>query len=385
MNFTGLILTLGIISGQSIKLPLFTQGGVIVLDIVVISLCVLGLLKLRFKLRNPPAFIIGALAFIFVATLSLAFTPLHLLPAQYLNSFLYTVRFASYILLAWLIISDAFPALKNIPQILSFSGLGLAILGLMQFIFLPDLRFLATSSWDPHYYRTVSTFLDPNFLGAFLVLTLLLLVFHLGGGLLLTPRKFYIMFTIIYLAILTTFSRSAYGMFLVSFLCLAFLKRSAKLAILTTVLFAILLFSFQIYIGGVNRVTPLDRGQTASFRLSTWQQGFEIFSKSPLLGVGFNTYNFALRQYHLGDQQFLSGKGSTTNDSSLLYILATTGTLGIFAYFLFLRGLIKTRDHILYAAILGLLANSFFINSLFYPFILVWLILIAANSYGKAT
>lgn len=384
MDIYSWILTLAIISGQLIKLPLSQNSGITLLDLTVLALCGFGLLKLRFKLQKPPLPFIGALLFIFAAILSLSLTPLRLTPRQLFSSFLYTVRFASYVLLGWEIYSGAYPQLKNrIPQILLFSGLTLAVTGLLQFIFFPDLRFLIKYGWDPHYYRTASTFLDPNFLGGFLVLTLLMITSRPGGKYMLTPRTFMAMFSLLYLALLTTFSRSSYGMFLISFLIFAFLKKSIKLAFLTIILFAVLLFSFQFQNSAVNTVTPLDRNETASLRFSTWRQGFEIFQKNPVLGIGFNAYNQALGQYHLGDGQFLGGKGATTNDSSLLYILATTGILGILAYFLFIFGIIKSKNPGLIAAIIGLLGHSVFVNSLFYPFFLIWIILSLSNLYDK--
>lgn len=369
------ILTLSILVGQLVKIPLGTHGGLTLLDITVIGLCLVGAYQTRLRLKKPPKFIIAAIIFAIIAALSLSLTPLHLTTPQYLTSFFYTVRFSLYILLSWLILSGALKPLgENINKILLFSGIGLAILGLQQFIFLPDLRFLTSGGLDPHYFRTASTFLDPNFLGAYFVLTLLLIF----------PKHKFVWILIVYLALLTTFSRSSYGMFLVSFLTLSFFKRSLKLAVITVILFAVFLLSFQIYIRAVNRVLPLDRNQTASYRFSTWQQGFEIFLKNPLLGVGFNTYNFALYEYNLGDEQFLKGKGSTSNDSSLLHILSTTGIVGLFAYFLFIHNLIKIANPTLTAATLGLLGHSFFVNSLFYPFILIWIMLMASNLYGKS-
>ncbi len=375
-----LILTLAITVGQLIKLPLSQNSGVTLLDATVLILTGFGLFKLKLKFKKPPFSLAGALLFILVAILSLVLSPLHLNASQFFSSFLYTIRFSAYIFLGWEIYSGAFPLLKNkITQILFSSGLTLTILGLAQFIFLPDLRFLSQYGWDPHLYRTASTFLDPNFLGSYLVLTLIILYRNPAKN-----KKLNILFyVLIFLALLTTFSRSAYGMFLISFLTLAAFKRSIKLALLTIFLFAVLLFSFQTQVKAVNKITPLDRNQTASLRLSTWQQGFDIFLKNPILGIGYNAYNVALRQYSLGDNQFLSGKGATTNDSSLLYVLATTGILGIFAYLFFLLGIFKTKNTGLIAGVVGLLGHSFFANSLFYPFILIWVILSLSASYVK--
>lgn len=386
-NYLVSILTLAIMAGQLSKLFLNKQG-ITILDVVVLILCLIGILQTRFKLIKPPQFIIFSLIFSLVSLISLIFSPLSLTLANYFSSFLYIVRFFSYFLLGWLLLSNSLiPLKKNANNILLFSGVGIAILGILQFIFLPDLRFLASFGWDPHLYRTASTFLDPNFSGAFFVLTLLL-IFHLGGDPGRTPRVFYTIFAIVYLALLTTFSRSSYLIFLISFLTLAVFKKSIKITALTLVLFTLLIFSFQIYIRGVNQITPLDRGQTASFRLSTWQQGFEIFRKSPFLGIGFNAYQFALKQYRLGNEQFLAGKGATTNDSSLLHVLATTGVIGFIFFLLILVSLIKLgikKNLILTAALLGLLGHSIFVNSLFYPFVLIWIVLTASNLYEKPT
>lgn len=376
--FFPLILTLAIISGQLIKIPLLSQGEISTLDAVVIILTFIGLIKLKFKIKKPPLFLTGALFFILVTVLSLLLTPLKLLPSEYLISFLYTLRLSAYILLAWVINQGAFPFLnKKIPLVLLLSGFFIAVLGLLQFIFLPDLRFLSSSGWDPHYFRTVSTFLDPNFTGAFLVLTLLLLSYsYLRGKNILTPRVSYIFFFIVYLALLTTFSRSSYGMFLISFTALSFFIKSWRLFLLTLILSLVLLIGFYTYTKLVSEPRNINRVQSASFRINTWQQGLTIFKSHPVLGVGFNAYRFALEDYNLGDKQFLNSHGSSSNDSSLLFVASTTGIIGLLIYLFFLFSLTR-QNHIVSSAIIGLLAHSFFANSLFFPPIFLWLLVIS--------
>lgn len=382
---SSLILTLAITAGQLIRLPVGSHSGANLLDISVLFLCLLGLWKLKARLKQPPLFVKSALLFILFALFSLMLTPLHLQPVEYLISFLYTVRFSLYILLGWLICSGAFPFLRNnIPRILIFSGLSVAVLGLIQFVFLPDLRFLTREGWDPHYFRTVSTFLDPNFAGAFFVLTLLLLVSisYLGGRTLLTPGVFYLIFTTVYLALLTTFSRSSYLMFLVSGLTFSFLKRSKTFFFATVMLFAPLLIGFQVYTHLVAEPRNIDREQSASFRLNTWQQGYQLFQKSPVLGIGYNAYRYGIARYKLGDKQFLESHGSSSNDSSLLFVASTTGILGLLAYLYFLWTLLKPSNGTslaLTVGLAGLLVQSFFANSLFYPPILAWILLISSS------
>ncbi len=371
-----ILLTLSIVSGQLVRLP-FAEGGLNLLDISVMLLCTWGFTSLKFRLKKPQ-WILSSFIFISLGLLSLAFTPVKLNSLELLSSISYLIRFSLYIFLGLLIYSDAFPNLKkNTYKLLFISAAALAVLGLIQLIFLPDLRFLANYGWDPHYFRTASTFLDPNFLGSFLVLALILWYQRYAMA-----KKWYLYLgVIIYFALMTTFSRGAYLAFLTSFSLLSFLNKSLKLFIMTIIFFFSLLLGFYTYQHIVAEPRGIDRTQSAQFRESTWQQGVQLFLKAPILGVGFNTYKFALRQYGLADESFLQSHGSTTNDSSFIYILSTTGVLGFISYLFFLFSLVKFgwKEKILPAALLGLIAQSFFANTLFYPPLLIWVILVTAQ------
>lgn len=50
-------------------------------------------------------------------------------------------------------------------------GLSMAWFGVLQYLLLPDTRFLAAFGWDDHYYRMIGTLFDPNYLGLLLILT----------------------------------------------------------------------------------------------------------------------------------------------------------------------------------------------------------------------
>lgn len=387
---TSLILTLAIILGQFIKLPLPGQGGVTMLDIAVIFLALIGLLKLKFKLKKPPLFLTAAFIFIAVAALSLIFTPLDLQASQYLASFLYTLRLSAYFLFGWLIFSGAYPAFKQkIPLVLLSSGTILAVLGLLQLIFIPDLRFLTKDGWDPHYFRTVSTFLDPNFLGGYFALTLILLASRFGTNLNKIPKMLYLIFPVIYLALLTTFSRGSYLAFFIGFLTLSLLNKSVKLGLVSVILSAGLLYGYYNYQQSVAAPRNINRTQSAQLRINTWQQGLSLFQQNPVLGSGYNTYRYALKQYHLANEDFLETHGASTNDSSLLFVAATTGTVGLTAYLFFLGNLLETAwqkylqkkslAKVCIAGVLAVLTQSFFANTLFYPFILIWIVLISAS------
>lgn len=368
-----LIISLAIIGGQLIK-----TNGLSLLDTVIFILCIIGLVKIKFKFQKPSLIIVMAGIFILISILSLVLTPLHLNFSEYLVSFFYPLRLSSYILFVWLVNLGAFKNFnKYLDNTLIYTGLSLAIIGLLQFIFIPDLRFMSKWGWDPHYFRTVSTFLDPNFAGAFFTLTLILLTKKKA------KKTTIALFVILYIALLTTFSRSSYLMFFVGGLTLSSLKKSIKFMTIVFLLFFLLFLSFQTYNKFISQPQHIDRKQSASLRLNAWQQGLILFQKYPLLGVGFNSYRYALREFRLGDEEFLSSHGASSNDSSLLFVAVTTGVIGLIFYIYFLLFIIKSAwkgNIILIPAIVGLLAHSFFTNSLFYPPILLWLLLISVVS-----
>ncbi len=355
------------------------------MDFAVIFLLLINIYKLRFKLTKPPLFVKAGLVFLAVCVLSLTLTPLHLTGVEYLNSFSYAVRWALYLLLGWVIFSNPDSNItKNPLRILEISGISLALLGLVQLFVLPDLRLLEAQGWDPHYFRAASTFFDPNFLGAYLALTCL----AVSQGFTKTRRLKIFLFNFVYLVLLLTFSRSSYLMFLASFSTFAILTGSKRKFIEGLVLFAGLMVGFWIYTQLVSIPHGVDRKASASYRLSTWQQGLDVFQKSPVLGVGFNSYRYAIREYGLGGTQFLNSRGSTTNDLSLLYVAATTGVVGLASYLFFLASIfattrvtLKTNKYsvILLSFLAGLLIHSIFNNSLFYPFILIWIMILAAK------
>ncbi len=375
LSIHSILLTTAILAGQLIKLPIAVNSGSTLLDLVVGGLCLFGIWKSKFQLNKPPIYILTGFGFVVITFISLLLTPLNLSNPERLISFLYILRLGIYLLLGWLIYQGSIPLKPKIPQVLLESGIGLAILGLLQLIFLPNLGFLISQGWDPHFFRTASTFLDPNFLGAYLVLTLLVI---------LKIKNDKIFFVITYLALLTTFSRGAYLAFLVSFGIFSIVKKSFRLGVITILLFTGLMLGFFTYEHLVATPRGVDRTKSAEFRLDSWQQGLHMFEKHPVLGVGFNAYRFALKEYNLADEQFIGSHGATSNDSSLLFVAATTGSLGLLSYLFWLGTCCWygwKKNPVLLAGLLGLIAQSFFANTLFYPTNLLWIILLAVVKY----
>ena len=163
---------------------------------------------------------------------------------------------------------------------------------------------------------------------------------------------------------------------------------------LTLLLSAMLLSGFVIYQRIVAQPHEINRTESAKNRISSWQQGLAVFAKNPLLGVGFNNYRFALRDYGLADNELLSSRGSSSNDSSLLYVAATTGVLGLASYSAFLISLFLSSLRAgqrgnpwgitLTASLVALISQSFFANTLFYPFLLIWILLLVPQLFNTS-
>lgn len=85
-----------------------------------------------------------------------------------LLSWLYILRWLTYF--AFIIVVKKKVSQKALNYYLIIIGLLFSFWGLMQYYLLPDTRFLKVLGWDDHYYRLLSTQLDPNYAGILLIL-----------------------------------------------------------------------------------------------------------------------------------------------------------------------------------------------------------------------
>ncbi len=368
-NPASVLILISLIAGQLLKIPNSSEGGLTLLDLCVAILIIWGIPNLKFRLQKPPLWIKTAGLFLAVMFISLAFSPLKLSLSQYGLSFSYALRFAAYLSLGWIAYSGGFPKLKEqIPLVLICAGSIMAVLGFGQLLLFPNLSSLVVNGWDPHYLRVVSTLLDPNFLGGFLTLIFLTILSFSR------PPFRRALLAIIYAAILLTFSRSAYLSFGITLLTFSFLRKSPKMALVTLFLVGGLGLGYLGYQSAVAQPRGINRQQSAQYRVDSWQTGWKMFTSAPVLGVGFNAYRYALTEYNLAPTMFTQSRGASANDSSLLFVLSTTGIIGFLAFLFFLTSLAR-QNTLLLAGLAGIVAQSFFINSLFYPWMLIWLVL----------
>ena len=306
-------------------------------------------------------------------------------------AFSYTLRWILYASLYFIVKSFSDKFKEKIIYLLLGLGAVIIFLGFIQYFFYTSLRNLYYLGWDEHMYRMFSTFLDPNFAGSFFVLYLIflagLLLFSLKNR---TSQVWFIGLISIFTLISTylTYSRSALIMLIVSSIIFLTLAKKIKWLILiisVSVLF-ILTSSKNWNVENIN----LFRIASSEARIDSAKIAIEIIKNNLFSGVGFNTYRYAQVKYG-----FRSPVGSTDShadagsDNSFLFIAATAGIAGLIFYLNLLGTILKKayesyRNYkngniqkyiglVVLASVGGIIVDSFFVNSLFYSFVMIWL------------
>lgn len=389
--------------GELLRLDLANNITIKPLDVIA-GLTTLVWLVLAFskRIKNPK---IQWYYFVFplVALASLLINLNWLQTNQIFSAALYLIRWISYlgVFLAFIQFDAKFKI--RVELLLFFDGLIIVLLGFIQYFFFSNLKPLYYLGWDDHMYRLFSVFLDPNFTGAILVLYVL----YLGGMLYKTLGKSGSKFSKISLtkkisiskkkftglvslslvlgliALFLTFSRSSLIMLIIGasvFLILIGRKKLILLLIgmLTVV---IILISPFFYVENIN----LFRHASTDARVGNYEAAFSIIRQTPLFGVGFNTYRYAKDRYNIQSGWLKTPSHADAGvDNSFLFVLATTGIVGLVSYLifwfcLFKNAVVSYRDQKnIYAAVfiasgVGIFMHAMFINSLFFPAVMFWL------------
>lgn len=304
---------------------------------------------------------------------------------ELLISSLYLVRFVLYAGIYFVLVDLDKKLISKIPIYMFVSGALFILFGFLQYFFYPNLKNLYYLGWDDHMYRLFSTFLDPNFSGAFYVLFLIFLFIMRDK---IFPKKYiWISYVAIFfniIAIVLTFSRGALLMLLVSVLAYSFLSKNWKIAagLIATFVVIFIFLSPKFYLENMN----LFRFASTEARLETSRNALTYFKENPM-GVGFNTYRFARKEYERTDwTPFGPSHAGSGVDNSFILVLVTSGVFGFTAYIylvyrIFKLGYTRMKKNkiglVLVVSMVGLVVNSMFINSLFYGFLMVWVFILA--------
>ena len=436
MNLEKLILILIIFSvplGQFGKIPLPLVGGLpfvnVYLNDVLIPMLIFIWFAYRLAVKKElflPPFLGLILLFASIGLLSLVNSFRWLEMSQFAISFLYWWRWVQYAMLYPIVYSlvkessfeIGWPAGCFIPCCLIIGVVVFAILGIFQFLFFSDFSKYAAYGWDPHYYRLLSTFFDPNFAGILLVLGLILVLSinlekgnHIKAwilrdgnsakhGLKNFPKALlFLLPVLLTVSILLTFSRSTY----LAFLCAIFFLGLIKSRRLLILLLIFCCLAFVLVPKVRNRVVgAVTLDATARARLQDWQKTYVIVKDNWLTGVGFNAFRYAKDQYgYFRNERGLpipSGHSGAGADSSVLFVWATTGVFGLITYLLLYGGIWleawlryskpKVKPQFLYLTLIvsipTLVIHSQFVNSLFFPWIMEWMWIVVGLAFGTA-
>jgi len=285
---------------------------------------------------------------------------------QIFISSLYLIRWLSYTSLYFIFSNKKIRSqLKiSLENLLIYASLASAGLGIIQYLFLPDTRFLKFSGWDDHYYRLIAAFADPGFSAIIFLLGLILILNKFKKN--LKNTLYIILLTI---PLLLTYSRGSYLALLFALFTLSIIKKNYKIIIISLLILLISL-SFLPRPGGEG--VKLERVFSIFARVDNFKQGITVFQQSPIFGIGFNTMRYQKQKLGLVGQDSQTSHSASGLDSSLLLVLATTGILGFTAYLYLLKNIWQISN-LTKVSLSALLIHSLFNNSLFYPWVLIWL------------
>jgi O-antigen ligase len=313
--------------------------------------------------------------FFCIACLSLILSPMPLTGLERFISFLYLIRALLYTGVGLTVVQLTKKSLIHPSSVISYlitAGVVVAFFGWLQYFLYDDLRNLYYLGWDPHYKRIFSFYFDPNYFGLLLVLTFLALLSRM-------KNKFKDIFLALFLfiTIAFTYSRSTYVSLIGSTILFSILKK--KMAIAGSILVLLILAIFALPRPSGEGVR-LERVFSITERIESYKLATRMFFDHPILGIGFNAVRYAKKVYGYTGENLEESHSGAGFDSSLLFVLATTGIIGTGAFLMVLWKLLEKRSRLFVVSLIAILIHSFFLNSLFYPWVMLWIAILTADN-----
>lgn len=333
-----LVLSLGF--GQLLRFDYYTVP-IYLHDILVVFLLVTLYYKERFFVIPKHLYVFG-LSIVLSSSYALLIYSL----SELLVPALYLLRLLAYIALYLLLKKSKISIHQKYIQIAGCTSL---IIGLAQYIFMPDMRLFQYLGWDDHLYRLTLPHFDPTFAGVMLAL--------MG---LSTPRYF----VAYMIAVLFTYSRSTW----LSLVATGMLTlKNTKLLLTYMCIYMLLVLSLPRTFGEGTNLVRLFSFQS---RLQTDFKYLDIYKNDLVLGRGLNT--LALEK---ADSKYPNH--ATGPNSSYIYLLLTTGVLGLIGWGIFMKNVYLSSHH--KPMLIFFFVASLFNNVMFYPFALLWVLLVEAT------
>lgn len=354
-----------------IYLILFPLGqvfhGLYITDFIVVLIGIYVILTQKEVFESKGKFLTLIIIGVFCLIFSLNFFSL----PSILLGIAYFTRLVSYVLLFFFIKKryKSQNAKETIIKSLIAITFLITLFGFIQYFFIPDLRALKVFGWDDHYFRLVSTFLDPTFTGIIILIGLVLSIYkYIEGG-----KKSYLFIGLLNLiAILLTYSRSTYLALIISFVYF-FILTKKKILILFPIL---LLIAIPFLPRPSSEGVKLERTYSIFQKFDDYQKGATITSKAPVFGIGFN--NICKEKEILFNENSYLSHSCSGLDNSILLVLSTTGIAGLI-FLIHVLSQVKLKS-LFAVCLVAILIHSMFTNTLFYPFVMGLIAIILAMS-----
>jgi len=262
------------------------------------------------------------------------------------------------------------------------SGMYILYFGFLQYIFLPDTRFLLYQGWDDHYFRLISTILDPGFTGILFILNLFLL-FQLWIHHEIKNKDRTSRFSQALLALSTflltlgmslTYSRATYLAFAISgglTVILFFVQRKKVFTFLILGSLVFLLVSLPLLPRPDGEGVKLERVSTIYARSSSAQSELKLLNPWQWV-IGKGMFVTASNQFLDTTQQ----NHNRVPDNWLVMFITGSGLIGtsLFLWSVAQIALKQWRTNSLFwLGFIAVLIHGLFNASLVYPFVLAWL------------
>ncbi|HET6232605.1 MAG TPA: O-antigen ligase family protein [Longimicrobiaceae bacterium] len=391
-----LALVLSIV-GQLGRIPVLQAGRkdapILANDIFLMCVLVLGgVCAFRAKRLLLDRVALVALAFAAVGGIStvLAVPRFGLSGSQVVFSLAYLARWLAYFGIYLVTVNFVRGAdVERVWRAFQGTVVAMAAFGIFQAIFLPDFAFMvypgsaAYLDWDPQGHRLVSTVLDPNFAGAIINMALLPSLAMLSYGVRQRPW----MLAVLFLALALTLSRGAILAFVigVSVIVLARGVSRRLVRVMAVLPLAVLPFiPFLIRYAILYRKLGIG-DKSALGRFAGWLIALRMIRDHPVIGVGFNTFGFVSSRWDDGVTEVIS-RSSFGGDGGLLLVTVLTGGVGLCCFLWMLGAAVANCRRTwrnasappmsrglaagVAAVTVAIVIHGFFLNTLFYPFIM---------------
>ncbi len=360
--------------GVLIRISPVANAYVYPVDVAVLLFVLYGLYlsisRTRFSWYKP------IIPFLILALISLLFNLYWLNAREFFIGLLYLLRLALFASIFPVILQFSKKETPFLMWTIIISLFSTVIMGIAQYFLYPDLRNLMYLGWDEHLYRIFSSFLDPNFAAGIFVLLFWITILFVRSFEHERWKKIVLIGIagLTFIAIMFTYSRTGYLMLIVSAIIYLAIEKKFKVLILGLALFlaSLIFIPKDLQSEGVN----LFRTASVFSRIESYTQAVSVFQKSPVFGVGYNTYRYAQAEF-LGRTIEESSHAGAGVSNSFLFVLATTGIAGFVAFLYFLAktfsGLIKNSGFAngMIAFVTALIIGSLTENMFFYSFVLI--------------